>query len=110
MRQMALDPRYRRIYGVVARIPAGRVATYGQIAELADLPGRARMVGYALHALPPGSAIPWHRVINAQGRISVPTPGDAEQRRRLRAEGVVVSRDGRIDLRRFGATWRVRRS
>lgn len=106
---MPLDPRYQRIYAAVARIPTGRVATYGQIAEVADLPGRARMVGYALRSLPPGSPIPWHRVINAQGRISTPTPSDAEQRRRLRAEGVLVSRVGHVDLCRFGATWRVHR-
>jgi len=59
--------RYRRIYAVVARIPRGRVATYGQVARLAGLGGHARLVGYALSALKDGSRIPWHRVVNAAG-------------------------------------------
>ena len=58
---------YQRIYEAVKRIPRGRVATYGQIATLAGLDGHARQVGYALHSLPDGSDIPWHRVINAKG-------------------------------------------
>ncbi|MDQ3283053.1 MAG: MGMT family protein, partial [Acidobacteriota bacterium] len=62
--------RYERIWSVVRRIPRGRVATYGQIAELADLEGPARQVGYALHNLPEPSDVPWHRVINARGEIS----------------------------------------
>jgi methylated-DNA-protein-cysteine methyltransferase-like protein len=60
----------RRIYQIVARIPRGRVATYGQIAALAGLPGRARLVGHALRAMPDGIDVPWHRVVNAQGKIS----------------------------------------
>ena len=59
-----------RIYAVVARIPRGRVATYGQIALLAGLPRRARLVGHVLRVLPSGSDLPWHRVVNAQGKIS----------------------------------------
>ena len=54
---------YQRIYAVVRRIPEGRVATYGQVASLAGLAGQARQVGYALHALPDGTAVPWHRVV-----------------------------------------------
>jgi methylated-DNA-protein-cysteine methyltransferase-like protein len=61
---------YRRIYAVVARIPRGRVATYGQIATLAGLPRQARLVGYALNVLPDHSGVPWHRVVNAKGQIS----------------------------------------
>ena len=61
---------YQRIYDVVRRIPAGRVATYGQVAALAGLPGHARQVGYALHALEDHSGVPWQRVINAGGRVS----------------------------------------
>jgi len=61
---------YQRIYGTIRLIPRGRVATYGQIAELAGLPGHARQVGYALHALPDGSDVPWQRVVNVQGRVS----------------------------------------
>ncbi len=62
--------RYPRIYSVVRRIPNGRVATYGQIARLAGLPGGARQVGYALHALDEDSDVPWQRVVNARGRVS----------------------------------------
>ncbi len=61
---------YDRIYAVVSRIPKGRVATYGQVAELAGLPRRARQVGYALHAMTDDHALPWHRVVNAKGTIS----------------------------------------
>lgn len=63
-------PALRRIYEVVARIPRGRVATYGQVATLAGLPRRARLVGRALRVLPAESDVPWHRVVNAQGKIS----------------------------------------
>lgn len=95
-----------RIHAVVARIPAGRVATYGQVAALAGLPGRARQVGHALQALAEGSRLPWQRVINAQGRVSPRGGGWNEgfQRFLLEEEGVVFSASGRVDLDRFG--WR----
>lgn len=98
---------YRRIWDAVARIPRGHVATYGQIAALAGQPRQARLAGYALHQTPDGLDIPWHRVINAQGRISFPPRSQAwrEQRRRLEAEGVVFLR-GRVDLARY--RWRAR--
>ena len=64
---MTDDGSHNRIFEVVRRIPAGRVLTYGDVAALAGLPGHARLVGYALHALPPGTTVPWHRVINARG-------------------------------------------
>jgi len=100
---------YQRIYTVVRRIPRGRVATYGQIAELAGLAGRARQVGYALHALPDGSVVPWHRVINAGGRISLPPEsGGVTQRLRLEKEGVEVGAGGRISLPRHQWTRRAR--
>ena len=98
---------YLAIYAVVARIPAGSVATYGQVARLAGLPGRARLVGYALSALRGRSGIPWHRVVNAQGRISPRSGGseaDEEQRLRLEHEGVGFAACGRIALERF--LWR----
>ncbi len=93
---------YARIYEVVKRIPRGRVATYGQIAELAGLGDHARQVGYALHALKDDS-VPWHRVVNARGRISVRhEPGlDRWQRRLLEDEGVEFDGTGRIALERF---------
>ena len=82
----------------MARIPRGRVATYGQIASMMPRCG-ARQVGYALAATPKDLDIPWHRVINARGEVSERSAGDgaAEQRRRLLAEGVLFIR-GRVDL------------
>ena len=99
------SPSYARIYAVVRRIPRGRVATYGQVARLAGLSNAARQVGYALHALRGPTALPWHRVINSAGRISLsPAAGGLEQRFRLLAEGVVVGANGRVSLRRY--QWR----
>jgi methylated-DNA-protein-cysteine methyltransferase related protein len=100
--------RYARIWSVVRRIPRGRVATYGQIAELAGLEGHARQVGYALHNLPERSDIPWHRVINARGEISARSAGDSHelQRMLLEAEGVEFDLRGCVDLTRF--RWRKR--
>lgn len=98
---------YARIYAVVRRIPRGRVATYGQVAALAGLTGAARQVGYALHALSGSTALPWQRVINATGRISLPPDaGGLEQRFRLIADGVTVDEQGRISLARY--RWRPR--
>ena len=94
---------YARIWKTVTRIPTGRVSTYGTVARLTGLPSHARLVGYALHALPKGSMVPWHRVINAQGKISLRrvSGGDIRQEKMLAREGVVVV-DGKIDLGRFG--------
>ena len=92
---------YLRIWRTVMRIPPGRVASYGTIARLSGFPGAPRLAGYALHNIPPGSDIPWHRVINARGSISLPGRSGAEQERRLEAEGVIV-RDRSVDLARFG--------
>ena len=94
---------YQRIYDVVRRIPPGRVATYGQVASLADLPGHARQVGYALHALDAENDVPWHRVINAKGEISRRADPGPEplQRVMLEEEGVVFTTRGRVDLKRF---------
>jgi len=94
------------IYEVIARIPSRRVATYGQIAELAGIPGQARRVGYALSALAADTSIPWHRVINAKGMIS-PRSGSGSgklQRLLLQKEGIVFDSSGRFDLTRF--QWR----
>jgi methylated-DNA-protein-cysteine methyltransferase-like protein len=95
---------HARIHAVVRQIPRGRVATYGQVAELAGLPGAARLVGYALAALGPGSVVPWQRVVNARGMVSPRSEpwAELEQRRRLTREGVRFGRDGRIDLERHG--------
>ena len=92
---------YQRIYRIVRRIPRGRVATYGQIAELAGLAGHARQVGYALHALPQESSVPWHRVVNAKGGISARSVPGAElvQEQLLEREGVRVGSNGRVRLK-----------
>jgi len=95
---------YERIYAVVKRIPRGRVATYGQVAALAGLAGHARQVGYALFALPAsGGTVPWHRVINGQGRVSERSePGhDLIQRLLLEREGVRFDGTGRVALGRY---------
>ena len=93
---------YTRIYSVVKRIPRGRVATYGQVAKLAGLPGHARQVGYALHALTPATAVPWQRVVNAAGAISLrPMDGGISQRLLLEKEGVRFDTRGRISLEAF---------
>lgn len=99
---------YDRIYSAVRKIPPGRVATYGQVAAAAGLPGHARLVGYALHALGEGAAIPWHRVINARGRISLGRRNGADitQRLRLEREGVQFDSSGRISLRTYGWLFR----
>ncbi len=92
---------YERIYAVVKRVPKGRVATYGQIAALAGLPGHARQVGYALNKTPAGRRLPWHRVLGAGGKISLEGAGGMEQRLRLAAEGVTVNAAGRVLLARY---------
>jgi methylated-DNA-protein-cysteine methyltransferase-like protein len=95
------DSLYRRIWAVAERIPRGRVATYGQVARLAGLPNHARLAGYALHALPARSSVPWHRVVNAKGEVS-PRRGGSEhhvlQRLLLEKEKVRFDRNGRLDL------------
>ncbi|HLT05771.1 MAG TPA: MGMT family protein [Pseudomonas sp.] len=99
------SPQARReaLYAVLARIPAGQVATYGQLAQLAGLGRAARWVGRTLSQLPDDTRLPWHRVLAAGGRLSLPagSPAGDEQRARLRGEGVIP--DGnRVDLRRHG--------
>ena len=90
-----------RIIAVVARIPRGRVATYGQVAEEAGLPRRARLVGNVLGTMPDDIEVPWHRVVNARGEISrrsIDLDSEHEQRRRLTGEGIEISTTGRIRL------------
>jgi methylated-DNA-protein-cysteine methyltransferase related protein len=90
----------RAFYDVVARIPPGKVATYGQVAALAGFPGRARQVGFALAGLPAELELPWHRVINAQGKVSPRAASQSHlfQYELLQGEGVIF-RDNRIDLK-----------
>lgn len=93
------------IYLALMTIPAGKVITYGQLAALAGLPGAARLAGTLLCGLPENTELPWHRVINAQGKISMPedSPGYKEQKYRLEAEGVEFNNQ-KINLRIYGYT------
>ena len=93
---------YQRIYSIIRRIPKGRVATYGQIARLAGMGGHARQVGYALHALHEKATVPWHRVINAKGQISLRSTGESTQKALLEKEGIVFDGDDRVSLRLYG--------
>jgi len=103
MTNFELDANHR-IWQVVAEIPKGKVATYGGVAQKAGMSRAARRVGLALRGLPANTKIPWHRVVNAQGRISLPE-GSAPhntQRGRLENEGIHFKTNGAIDLRRYG--------
>jgi len=98
---------YRAIYAVVRRIPAGRVATYGQVAELAGIPGGARVAGAAMKVSKPGHRLPWQRVIGKagrnRGRIAIHDPvGAAVQRQLLDREGVEIGESGLVALDRYG--------
>jgi methylated-DNA-protein-cysteine methyltransferase related protein len=103
---------WAHICEAVRAIPRGRVASYGQVAELAGLPGRARLVGRVLSLLPSdeshyaglaaNSRVPWYRVLNSRGELSLRGEDAARQRRLLEREGVRFGPSGRVDLRRFG--------
>jgi methylated-DNA-protein-cysteine methyltransferase-like protein len=95
------DTRYHRIYDVVRQIPSGRVATYGQVAQVVGPPVTAQQVGEAMAALRdshPDPPVPWQRVINAQGKVST----GKRQQQLLEQEGVVFNAKSTTDLRRFG--------
>ena len=94
------DDNVQIIKWVVESIPRGKVATYGQVAELAGLPRRARMVGQVLSGLDPDDTVPWHRVIRSDGRIALRENAD-EQAKRLRAEKIQV-KDLRVEIKKFG--------
>jgi methylated-DNA-protein-cysteine methyltransferase related protein len=93
---------YEAIYRIIRGIPRGKVATYGQIAKLAETAGQARQVGYALHALPAKSTVPWHRVINAKGEISLRATAESMQKTLLEKEGVMFDANNRISLKQHG--------
>ena len=78
------------VYRLVKKIPRGRVTTYGELARALALPGGARAIGYAMAACPSGQGIPWHRVVGAGGRITIPEPHGILQRRLLESEGVAI--------------------
>ncbi len=98
---MPKDSCYERIYSLIREIPSGKVATYGQLAKLAGC--TARQAGYVLAATPSGEGIPWHRVINAQGKLSIRSSGEpsSEQHQRLFAEGVIFRSSGCIALDKY---------
>ena len=102
--QDTLSPAAAAILAVVAKIPKGKVATYGQVATIAGLPRRARLVGTTLK-VEDTRELPWHRVLRADGRIAFPAGSAAfdEQRKRLKREGVVVNA-GKVALDTYG--WR----
>ena len=93
---------YQKIFSTVTQIPVGKVSSYGQIAEIAGLSGRARMVGRALRIAPDELKLPWHRVLRASGESAFPSghPLRLEQQQRLALEGVLMQ-NGRVNLRRF---------
>ncbi|HQP08083.1 MAG TPA: MGMT family protein [Anaerolineaceae bacterium] len=96
-------PLYQRIYAIVRQIPAGKVATYGQIARIVG-GCTPRMVGYAMSATPTGSDIPWQRVINAQGKVSPHGDGFGTEMQRalLMEEGIAFDSQEQVDFDRFG--------
>jgi len=95
---------FQRVWALVCQIPPGKVATYGQIADILRSPLAARTVGWALHSLPEGTDVPWHRVVNQRGGISTSghPQGYGVQRRLLEAEGVEFHGRGQVDLRIYG--------
>lgn len=94
---------HQNILSTIALIPKGKISTYGQVAKLAGLPKHARLVGYVLKHLDATSTIPWHRVVNAQGKISTQRcneKGENIQQLKLAAENVFVM-NGRISLKQY---------
>ena len=100
--EQSQEERFRRIWEVVEGIPQGCVLNYGEVARLAGLPGRARLVGRALARAPKKRALPWHRVVNAQGKISFAADSSRgrKQRQLLEAEGIAFE-DDVIELERY---------
>ncbi len=94
---------FERVYDVVKKIPEGKVATYGQIAELIGEPRKAKIVGWALHSNPYKGIVPCHRVINRKGELSggFAFGGMEVQRRLLEEEGIILNKNGTIDLEKY---------
>jgi len=99
----AREADYQKIFNTINQIPRGKVSSYGQLAEIAGLSGRARMVGRALRIAPNDLNLPWHRVLRASGESAFPHshPLRAEQHQRLAEEGVLM-KNGRVNLARYG--------
>ena len=98
---MSMSTPNERIWLIIAAIPYGHVATYGQVATLAGLPNAARIVGRILSNLPTGTKLPWHRVVNARGEISLTGAQATRQKKLLVQEGVTVTRK-RVSFAEFG--------
>lgn len=98
---------FEKVYVIVRLIPKGKVTSYGRIAEMLDAPRGARAVGYAMRGLkhkegnPTYEGIPWQRVVNAQGRLSIPNVGKHIQKELLEEEGIMISKDFKIDLKKY---------
>ncbi|WP_282176636.1 DNA base-flipping protein [Vibrio nereis] len=99
-----MDQFLAQIFAVIHQIPHGKVTTYGEIAKFAGYPGYARHVGKALGNLPKDSKLPWFRVINSQGKISLKGDDLKRQRDKLIEEGVEVTPEGKLNLRKY--KWR----
>jgi len=106
VKRAGLLPFTREVRKLIRRIPRGKVASYGQVAALAGDARQARQVAWILHASPEAEGLPWHRVISARGRVSLPGPGGKAQIRRLRAEGIRVGPGGSVDVMSCG--WKPR--
>lgn len=90
-----------QIFAVIQQIPLGKVTSYGEIAKMSGYPGYARQVGKALGNLPPDSKLPWHRVVNSQGKISLKGEDLQRQRNKLLSENVECSESGKISLKKY---------
>ncbi|MGP3095599.1 MGMT family protein [Serratia marcescens] len=95
----------QRVFHIVAAIPFGKVTTYGEVARLAGSPRAARQVGGVLRRLPEGSTLPWHRVINRHGQISLQGEDFQRQRQALLAEGIIFGPHSTVDFERYGWRW-----
>ena len=100
-----------KVYGVIKRIPKGKVATYGQIAEYLGNKNLSRVVGNILHNNPDHANIPCHRVVNSNGKVATAFAfgGEKAQRALLEKEGIIFEQNGKIDLKKFGVNlWSLR--
>ncbi|CAH0540726.1 MGMT family protein [Vibrio marisflavi] len=96
-----MDQFLQQILLVISQIPQGKVTTYGEIARMAGYPGYARHVGKALGNLPEGSKLPWFRVINSQGKISLTGENAARQKSLLELDGIKVNENGKVQLNQY---------